>query len=62
MKVRPITPEELAGGEYEVGRKAGIKEVVEWVEQYKCVDEDCVKWQCFEKEEWQAKLKEWNIK
>ena len=36
----------------EEGKKAGIKEVVEWVNKIDIVDECCIT-------EWQAKVKEW---
>lgn len=44
------------------GQVAGIREVVEWIEQYECTDEDCVRWQCFERDKWQSQKKEWGIK
>ena len=40
---------------FEAGRRAGIKEVVEWIDKEDAIDR-------MMRERWQAKLKEWGIK
>lgn len=47
---------------YEAGKRAGIREVVEWIGGHKqstCMD--CLCAYDFRTEEWQAKLKEWGL-
>ncbi len=39
-------------------RAQAIKEMMEWIEQYECSDEDCVKWKCFEADGWETKKAE----
>ena len=67
-KVRDEHEEEY----YQLGRKAGIKEVVDWLVEHSW-DGSLQHWgaplpdgsnynvQCMDREEWQAKLKEWGI-
>jgi len=47
--------ERVAKRDYEKGRKAGIKEVVDWINTHIA---DAFP---YANEEWQAKLKSWNI-
>ncbi|KKK67360.1 hypothetical protein LCGC14_2954830 [marine sediment metagenome] len=48
---RPLAQAEITG---DIAYKAGIREVVGFVNMFELIDEDC-------KDEWQAKLKEWGL-
>jgi len=46
---------------YESIYRAGIKEVVEWINSYTCECTEGFGAVCLFKREWQSKLKEWGI-